>query len=541
MAERVVQSAVDDDGGPALERRIAELTVALSANESRLREEVAARRAAEKKLANYQTEHAMFAEAARLATFVWEPGHPGVYTPYLERLHGFAPGEYDGTYESWLARIHGDDRAYVNACAQRAIEDGEFEFEYRVPLADGAVRWLQSRGRIRRQEATGEPLFLGAVFDITALKEAEAALGRSEERFARIFAASPDAMAVMRVVDGTILDVNDRWLSTFGFAWHEAIGQTARSLGLYAHPEDGAAIWQAIADDGRIRSREIDLRTKAGELKHFVLSVERADVNGDPCVIGTARDVTAQRHTEWQVQAQREQLAHLGRVITLGELAGTLAHELEQPLTAIYINTEAAQRLLKQCPVDVGAMAEIVQDIASDDRRAHAVLARIRAMIRRQPAQIVEVDLEEVVRETLAIAKPDLERRGVAVRLSLAPLLPSVQADRTYVQQVILNLLVNGADAMRTSDGPSRVITIESHLSPTRPAAACLSISDEGTGIAPDHFAQLFEPFFTTKSNGLGLGLPICRNIVIALGGRLWATNNAERGATFHVELPVTR
>ncbi len=541
MAERVVQSAVDEDGGPALERRIAELTVALSANESRLREEVAARRAAERKLAKYENEHATFAEAARLATFTWEPGCTGVYTPYLERLHGFAPGEYDGTYESWLARIHDDDRAYVNACAQRAIEDGEFEFEYRVVLENGAMRWLQSRGRVCRQEGTGTPRFLGAIFDITALKEAEAALGRSEERFAKIFAASPDAMAVMRRDDGTILDVNDRWVSTFGFAWHEVLGQTARGLGLYANIEDSALIWKTIAEGGRIRSREIDLRNKAGDLKHFLLSVEPADVNGEPCVIGTARDVTAQRRTEWQLQAQREQLAHLARVVTLGELAGTLAHELEQPLTAIYINTEAARRLLTQCPLDMAAMAEIVRDIASDDRRAHLVLARVRAMMRRQPAQISEVDLDEVVRETLAIAKHDLARRGVTVRLALAPLLPSVQADRTHVQQVLLNLLINAADAMSTTQDVSRVITIESRLTNSSPPAACLSISDVGTGIAPDHFARLFEPFVTTKKHGLGLGLAICRNIVIALGGRLWAANNAEHGATFHVELPVVR
>lgn len=541
MAERVVQQAVDEDGGPALERRIAELTVALTANESRLREEVAARRAAERKLATYESEYAAFAEAARLATFTWEPGKRGVYTPYLERLHGFAPGTYDGAYESWLARIHEDDRAYVNACAQRAIEDGQFEFEYRVVLPNEGIRWLQSRGRVFRQEPNGVPRFVGAVFDITALKEAEAALGRSEERFAKIFAASPDAMAVMRREDGTILDVNDRWVATFGYAWHEALGQTARSLGIYANIGDADAIWSMIAEGGRVRSREIDLRNKAGEVKHFLLSVDSAIVNGEPCVIGTARDVTLQRQTEWQLQAQREQLAHLGRVVTLGELAGTLAHELEQPLTAIFINTEAAQRLLKQCPVDMDAMAEIVKDIAADDRRAHSVLARIRAMMRRQPAQFAEIDLEEVVMETLAIAKYDLARRGVTVRLSLAALLPPVQADRTHVQQVLLNLLINAADAMSTSDVLSRVITVESKLTQSARPAACLSISDQGTGIAPDHFARLFEPFVTTKPHGLGLGLAICRNIVMAHGGRLWATNNPGRGATFHVELPLAR
>jgi C4-dicarboxylate-specific signal transduction histidine kinase len=251
----------------------------------------------------------------------------------------------------------------------------------------------------------------------------------------------------------------------------------------------------------------------------------------------TNTEITGRKQAELETRQQRQELAHLTRVAMLGELSGALAHELNQPLTAILSNAQAAQRLLAREPADIVEVREILHDIAEDDRRAGEVIQRLRAMLKKGEAKIVPLDLNELMQEVLRLAHSDLITRNVSVTTQLESRLPPVLGDRVQLQQVLLNLILNACEAMSGNQASERKLTVAIARDPEKSVRAC--IVDRGTGIAADEMERVFEPFFTTKEHGLGLGLPICRSIVAAHGGRLWASNNEDRGATFYLTLPV--
>jgi signal transduction histidine kinase len=239
------------------------------------------------------------------------------------------------------------------------------------------------------------------------------------------------------------------------------------------------------------------------------------------------------------LQEQRRQLAHLGRVAMLGELTGALAHELNQPLTTILSAAQAARRVLAMPHPDLEELRECVDDIQSADRRAGDVIASLRRMLRRTETRLHPVDINEVVREVIALAHGDFVVRGIEVLLRLDDGLPAVAADRVQLQQVLLNLILNGCDAM-ANDTAQKELTVTSARDAE--GRVVVRVSDRGTGIPSDAVDRIFEPFFTSKREGIGLGLAICRTIASAHGGRLWATNNdAGRGATLHLALPCSQ
>jgi C4-dicarboxylate-specific signal transduction histidine kinase len=228
----------------------------------------------------------------------------------------------------------------------------------------------------------------------------------------------------------------------------------------------------------------------------------------------------------------------------LGELTGALAHELNQPLTAILSNAQAAQRFLAQQPASLSEVHEILKDIVDEDKRAGEVIRRLRSLLKKgetllQPLDMNEVvnDMNEVVNDVLDLARADCVSRGVTLQRELAPSLPAVRGDLVQLQQVLLNLIVNACDAMGACEPRDRKLTIAT----TRDDVGFVqvSVSDCGHGIAPNQLDRLFEPFYTTKAEGLGLGLTICRSIVAAHGGKLAAMNNATGGARLCVSLPA--
>ncbi len=221
----------------------------------------------------------------------------------------------------------------------------------------------------------------------------------------------------------------------------------------------------------------------------------------------------------------------------LGELSGSLAHELNQPLAAILSNAQAAQRFLAQSPPRTDKLAEILADIVKSDHRAGAVIQRLRSMLKKEDSQRLPLDLNGVVEESLRLMRSDLLNRHVKVHADLAEALPAVEGDRNQLQQVLLNFLMNGCDAMDGQETDRR-LTVRTRR--TAQGRVEVSVADQGAGIPLADLDRMFEPFVTTKAQGLGLGLAICRSIVESHGGRLWATNNADRGATLHCELPAT-
>jgi signal transduction histidine kinase len=255
-------------------------------------------------------------------------------------------------------------------------------------------------------------------------------------------------------------------------------------------------------------------------------------------LIEEGRERTNERkRAELELQEQRRELTHLSRVAILGELSGALAHELNQPLTAILSNAQAAQRLLTQESPDLPEVGAILNDIVDEDKRAGEVIRRLRALLKKGETQLQAIDLCAVTGEVLDLAHADFVTRGVLVNNHLPADLPAVRGDRVQLQQVLLNLIVNACDAMVASEPSRRRLIITA--APDGNDMVQVAIADCGSGIPADRIDRLFEPFFTTKEQGLGLGLAICRSIVAAHGGRLWAANNVEGGATFWLTLPV--
>jgi signal transduction histidine kinase len=245
------------------------------------------------------------------------------------------------------------------------------------------------------------------------------------------------------------------------------------------------------------------------------------------------------RESEVQLHQQRKELAHLSRVTMLGELSGSMAHELNQPLTAILSNAQAAQRFLARDDADLNEVRDILQDIVEQDQRAGEIIRRLRLLLKKGVVQQLPLDLNDVVQEVLKLIRSDLVNQSIAVQTVLAPDLPPVKGDRVQLQQVLLNLVMNACDAMTGNPSAERRLTVRTER--CADGSVRVSVSDCGTGVAPEKLDQIFEPFYSTKPHGLGLGLSVCRTIIGAHGGKLWAVNDPARGAVFYFTIPALK
>ena len=243
------------------------------------------------------------------------------------------------------------------------------------------------------------------------------------------------------------------------------------------------------------------------------------------------------RKSETDLQRNREQLAHVTRVSTMGELAASLAHELNQPLTAILSNAQAAQRFLNAKPADLKEVREILDDIVTDNSRAGEVIRRMRALVKKEKLEFAPIDIASVIGDVVQLVHSDGILRNIHVEIECQEGLPSARGDRVQLQQVVLNLLVNAFDAMKEMTATERNVKVGAKTNGADTVE--ISVRDHGTGLTSDELAKVFQPFYTTKREGLGMGLPISRSIIEAHGGRLWAENNVDLGATFHFTLPA--
>jgi PAS domain S-box-containing protein len=248
-------------------------------------------------------------------------------------------------------------------------------------------------------------------------------------------------------------------------------------------------------------------------------------------------DISNRVRIQMEAEQHRQELAHLSRVTMLGELTASLAHELNQPLTAILSNAEAAQTFLKSTKPSLKEIRHILADIVTDSKRAGEVIRRLRALLKRGKSRHQLVSLNQVLKETLKLLHSEMITRNVSVISDLDPLLPLVRGDRIQLQQVILNLLLNGAEAMISCSPERRKLILRTHSDGLE---ILLAVRDFGAGLDPKSLEKIFEPFYSTKNEGMGMGLWINRAIIQAHGGRLWAANNDDAGATFTVTLPVS-
>ena len=362
-------------------------------------------------------------------------------------------------------------------------------------------------------------------------RRAYEALAHSEARTRAILRAIPDWM-FLTTLDGVILDFHAQDASKLYATPAAFLGRAVRDVlpASVAHALAGAFTRAIATNEPEKVEYTLDIGGREGFFEAVVVTCD-----GDK-ILSMVRDITDRRRAELEADSHRRELAHLGRVATLVELSGTLAHELSQPLTAVLSNAQAARRLLDRDPPDVDQIRDALDDIIRNDKRAGAVIEHLRSLLRKGESTRQPINLNEVVRETLDLAVGELLTRRVAVTWALGDAIPLVLADRVQLQQVVLNLVMNACDAMDGTPAAERRLVV---ATANGDGFVRLAVTDRGPGIPDGQLERVFEPFVTFRDQGLGLGLAISRSIVTDHGGSIRAENNPEGGATFHCALPA--
>jgi PAS domain S-box-containing protein len=431
---------------------------------------------------------------------------------------------------------------------------------------DGAQLVVASRWSLQRDERQQPLAILETNNDVTVRKRAEAELRDSERRYRYIFQSTGvsiwevDFSQVKTAMDdlkargvrdlrqylaahpefveraismGRILDVNDATVELFGARDKQELLVSVDKLLTPETHELFAGELIALAEGTPGFESHTSLKTLKGDPLSVVLTItfpaESAKLNS---VLVTIIDVTEQKRAEEALRQAHAELAHVSRVTTLGEMAASIAHEVDQPLSGVVINATACLRFLTAASPNLDEVRDGLEAIARDGRRAAEVTARIRALARRTPTEKEPLDINEVVREVVALAEGEARRARARLRTELAGNLPRVLGDRVQLQQVVLNLLLNGLEAMHAVVSGPRELIISTHGEATDRVR--VAVQDSGSGIDPQLATRMFEAFHTTKRGGMGLGLSISRTIVEQHGGRLWAVPNAGPGTTFH-------
>jgi len=495
---------------------------------------------------NLQRSEAYLAEAQRLShtgSFGWRPS-TGEITWSDETFRIF---QYDRTttptVELILQRVHPDDAPLVRETIVRASQDGrDFEHEYRLVMPDGAVKHVDvvAHALSDRSASIG---FVGAVMDVSDRRRAEEELRRSEGYLAEAQRLTRTGIWAWSVAAGRSVYWSEENYRLFAF---DPEGGIPSDEAFYqrVHPEDRDRVRREVflekPEEGSHFDVEFRLALPDGAIK-YVRSTGHAVRNASGDVveyIGTSIDVTERKRAEEERERLRqaqEDLAHVNRVTTMGELTASLAHEVNQPIAAALTDAAACLRWLTRDNPDVEEARMSASRIVKDATRAADIISRIRLLFQKSTPERELVDVNEVIREMIVLLRGEATRYSISIRTELAADLPQVMGDRVQLQQVMMNLMINGTDAMKDVDG-ARELAIKSQ--PADNGEFLVSVSDTGVGLPVPQADQIFNAFFTTKPHGTGMGLSISRSIVESHGGRLWAKGNSPRGATFCFTLP---
>jgi len=337
--------------------------------------------------------------------------------------------------------------------------------------------------------------------------------------------------------------ITDKGRSLFGFGASEKLDFDRFRSSL--HPEDREPVLKVVQNSLRTGAEyqsEYRVVLPNGKMR-WIAGRGHVEFNGNGQPVrmrGASLDITQRKQAELEAARQRNEMAHLSRVTMLGELSGSIAHELNLPLSAILSNAQAGQRVLANGHADLTELKEILNDIVSEDKRAGEVIRHLRLWLKKGEVHQRSLRINKVVQDVLKLIHSDLVNQKVTVNCELARNLPAVTGDPVQLQQVLVNLVVNACDAMADCNTPERRLLIRTETENGNGNGAVLvSVTDRGGSIPEAKMEQIFEPFFTTKAKGMGLGLSVCHTIIAAHRGKLWATNNADRGATFHFSLPI--
>jgi PAS domain S-box-containing protein len=473
-------------------------------------------------------------KAARLSLWNWDFRRERFWASGIG--HAMLDGDAASEQAELFGDVHPDDREKLQHAMDLALESENYYCEFRLrPVAGLSSHWMVARGRIERDHE-GAPLRMyGVLADISERKQ-------GEERFQVAVEASPTAMMM---VDGAgrITLVNRQAEVVFGYTREELQGMELEQLlpPLFAADHRRQRERYATSPSVRTMGSGLELRAIRKDGNEFPVDVALSPIRvGDEMLtLASVSDLSERKRLEHESSVQRDELAHLSRVALLSELSGSLAHELNQPLTAILSNAQAALRFMAQSPPNLAEVQKILSLIVDSDKRAGEVIRRLGAMLRKEPANHQLLDLDEVIRDVLRIVRSDLLNRNTRTALDLDGQLPTVMGDHVQLQQVLMNLLMNGCDAMKEVPVDRRVLTVSSRQLSGN--AVRVTVQDCGHGIPAADLERIFEPFVTTKQTGLGLGLAVCSTIIRSHHGRLIAENLPSGGASFSFELPIVR
>ena len=476
-----------------------------------------------------------------IPAYVWS-ALPDGFIDFINRrwleFSGFSLNQALGW--GWADAVHPEDRAPLLEAWRAAIASGKpVEAEARMRSADGQYRWLLFRSVPQRDRSGKIVKWYGKSMDIDDRKRAEETLRETETRFRTYIDHATDAFFVLDFEGGTILDVNRQACENLGYTREEIIGKTVFDFDAALDPEFLNQNIRPRIEAGESVTFETRHRRKDGSVFPVEIRARAFRIGGRVFNLSLALDITERKQSEEERERLRQleaDLAHINRVSMMGELAASVAHEVNQPLTGIVSNGSACLRFLAGDAPDLEEAREALRDIVRDGKRAGEVIARIRALTKRTAPPRERLDLNETIREVLALVGDEAKRKSVVIRTQFADDLSPVSGDRVQLQQVLLNLVMNAMDAMSSVEDRARQLVITTqNIDQDR---VQVTVEDSGTGLDPNTMARIFEPFYTTKSGGMGMGLSISRSIVQNHGGRLWATANDGPGTSFHFTLP---
>ncbi len=374
------------------------------------------------------------------------------------------------------------------------------------------------------------------------LRNAKLTLRFEEKHFRQLAETVFDGIVVSHS-DGTIAYANSQAEALFGYGPGALTGRALEALvpdslrNLYDKPRGEYPTEPPTSCMGN----EYSLRAlrQDGSIFPVEVNVEELDTEKGRMLMSVIRDISHCKRVEEELRTQRDNLAHITRGTAMGELTGALAHELNQPLTAILANAQAARRILRTGSPNWDEFAEILDDIIAADKRAGAIVYGIRRFLSRESSDRALVDLNRIIEDAVSILRSDMTIKQMTIGMALAPTLPPVYGDQIQLQQVIINLVINAMDSMRATKREDRVVRVKSDYMDAKGIE--VSVSDSGHGIEDSISNQVFQPFFSTKTRGMGMGLWISKSILEANGGDITAKNNPDGGATFSFTLPTAR
>ena len=478
-----------------------------------------------------------------IPTLVWRAGPDGIPDFLNQPSLDYTGISLDDAAVGWPRSFHPDDKKMMLQKWQRIRESGmPGELEARLRRQDGEYRWFLFRAEPLRDEAGNIVKWYGSSTDIEDRKLTEEALRESEQRF-RDYAETASDWLWETGPDHRVTRVSEHFGSV-GVRPSSRIDMARWDFATDAESEPEKWRLHRAMLDAHQPFRDFVYRIASGSGAPVYIQTSGKpfyDANGNFLGYrGTGTDITATIRADHAEQALREAqaaLAHVMRVTTLGELTASIAHEVNQPLAGVVANAEACLRWLDREIPDLAAARRSAEWVIDDGNRASEVIRRVRALANKTDIDKVPLDVNNVVRDVIALTQRELSSHGVSLRTELAATLPMILGDRVQLQQVIINLVMNGIEAMQSVTERPRELVIRSPQDET--GQVLVSVTDCGVGISAENANRLFNAFFTTKSGGLGMGLSICRSIVEAHGGRLSASGNEGPGATFQFVLPV--